>query len=414
MKLLKLSTFLLLMLALLNSCRKNEEIDSAYRGEYSITLIPQGDTSGIEGEGKDLVYQVVLSKSSNQNLKLDFSLEGNGFMTNDLLKIENPVIIHKNETKGTLTIKINQKLDANKILMEDKTFQIKLKNVEGTDDHYTLAKDYSIKVLKDEDFTPLTDTQRALLEYYKSQGLDLYQWIGKIPVEVTVNADHNGSMAPFDQAFNKVYTGFSYITLSDKATRDKPILKMVKNAMGLSSYLEYVMMNETILNEEYWLQTPASQKILAFLGNDKVTKWKNKEYAFDITLDNLIFNKNGTIQFVYPNGANSIYTNFLKEDRTNKISAVDFQYHFPLWDELKKIAKNNIELSEAIIQGGSIHPNNYMPNSPILTDDWEDGSWVAPTASFDNDVMNFKFNFDHVSSGGYDVITVKYTVPSKK
>lgn len=408
MKLLKPLALMLLTILFLQACR-NDDVDDSYKGEYSVTLIAKGDVSGTEGMEKDIVYDVVLSRATNSDLKLNFALEGDP--SKDLVEVENPVVIAKNSTKGVLKIKIKNRMDAEKELTEDKNFAIVLKK-----SNYKLAKSYTIKVTKDEAFTPLTDAQKELLKYYKSQGLDLYQWIGKIPVEVKVITDHNGGFAPFDQKLTKDYTGVTYITLSDKATKDKPLLKMTKNALGLASYLEYVFMHETILNEEYWTNQPAPKKVLDFLGKDRVNKWKNKEYSFDVSVDELLFDKNGNITFVYENGANNTYTNFLTDERNSKISAIDFVYHFPLWDEFKELAKGNKELADAYEQGGSIHPNNYMPVSPILTDDWDDGSWVAPTANFNNTSgeMNFKFNVDHTNAGGYDMVTVKYKAQSKK
>ena len=43
----------------------------------------------------------------------------------------------------------------------------------------------------------LSEEQKALLEIYKQNGLDLSQWIGVIPVKVKINSPADGFYEPF-------------------------------------------------------------------------------------------------------------------------------------------------------------------------------------------------------------------------
>ncbi|QKX07404.1 DUF4929 family protein [Aquimarina sp. TRL1] len=418
MKIIQSILYTLLGVMLITSCNSDDDGTAQFNGDVSVTLINKGNSSATEGEATDFIYDVILSKSFDSAVTLNFSLEDiSGYSS--LLAIDAPVIIKKNTTKGVLKITMPAKPDSENLLSEDKNFPIQLTSYSGIDNKITLSSNEAIAIKVEADFTPLTQEQKDLLEYYKTKGIDLTPWIGKIPVEVTVQTDGNGSFSPFDQATTKTYTGTTFITLSESATKEKPLLVMTNNAFGLSEYLQYVFRNETINNTGFWYApnddnvNPAAKEVLKAIGNQSETKWLNKEYSFNVIVDNLEFKEDNTIHFVQENGAHDIYTNFLDDQRVKGLSAVDFQYEFPLWDELEKLAKGNIDLTNHIISGGSLHPNNYIGYSTILEDDWYETNWVTPTSSYDNTdkVMQFTFNIDHANSGDYDIVKVTYTSP---
>ena len=417
MKLVKLLPLFILGL-LFTSCKNDDEVKQP-QGELSVTLISSGNTSAEEGQDKMFEYQVVLRKSFDKEIQLTFGLE-NPDKNKNLIEIQNPVIIAKNTTTGTLKVKVVVKPDAENVLTEPEKLNIVLKSVEGISNEVKLNGTYSVTINPEEGFTPLTEAQKELLKSYKEQGIDLTKWIGKIPVEATVTTESNGSFSPFDKIQTLKYKGITYITLSENATKEKPLLKMSKNAFGLNEYLQWVFRHETLENTEYWnndgpYAPPSPKAVLKALGSERVKKWENKEYSFDVSVDDILVMKDKTIKFVYENGTYNTYTNFLDpvNKREKNLSAVNFDYHFALWDELVKMAKGNSDLTEAITTGGSIHPNNYIGASTILTDDWDEGNWVAPKGSFNDETMTFEFNSDHTSSGGYDIIKVKFTSPNK-
>lgn len=409
MRVIKSLMYVFMLSLIVVSCSEDNPV---FTGDVSVTLINKGANQVIEGEAAEFTYEVVLNRSFDTDITLTFNLDN---LTNypNVLSISNPVTIAKNQTKGTLKILAPKKPDSENVLTEDTNFKIILASKTGITNNLVLAEDYTITVKKEEGFTPLTQAQKELLAHYKSQGIDLSMWIGKIPVEATVKTAKGGNFAPFDKAQTFTYKGITQITLSEKATKDKPLLVMTQNAFGLTEYLQWAFRNETILNTGYWnnKNVPAPTAVLKALGNARVTKWKNKEYSFNVTVDEIEFKKDGSIVFVRENGSYGLYTNFLDPKRKYDQSAVNFQYEFELWEELKKIAKGNKALQDHITTGGSIHPNTYIGYSPILTDDWSGGYWVAPKGNYDNTKkeMNFVFNTDHTNSADYDTVTVKFT-----
>lgn len=414
MKVVKLLVLLFLG-TLVVSCNKDTD-DEIFKGEVLVTLKAKGATSFVEGEAASISYDVVLSKSFDKDIKLFFDLENLSEYPN-LVSFPESVVIPKNKTLGSFTIKGIEKPDIDNVLTENKTFKILLSKYEGITNEMRLDNVYNVTVQKEEGFEVLTEVQKELLKTYKDQGIDLTNWIGKISVSVKVVTAAGGGFAPFDVSETLEYSGTTYITLSENATADKPILKMVQNAFGLNEYLQWVFRNETIENTDYWYNpndenvNPAGKAVLKALGDDKVNKWINKEYSFNVVVDELEVKADGTIEFVRENGAFDTYTDFLtpESERERNLSAVDFQYEFPLWDELAELTKSNADLKDHIAQGGSIHPNNYIGYSTILTDDWGEGNWVEPKASFSATKMRFYFTSDHTNSGDYDKIEVIFT-----
>lgn len=414
MKTIKSFFFLLLFTITIISCEENELVQ--FTNPITVNLLTNKGLQVTEGDSKEFTLDVILSKSFNQEIKLTFDLENTSNYP-DLLSIETtPVVISKNETKGTLKIIAKYKPNIENILTENTNFKINLISYEGTEKNIVLEGSQTIIVMPEESFTPLTQSQKTLIEHYKSQGIDLTPWIGKIPVEVEVITAAGGGFAPFETSETLSYTGTTYITLSDNATRDKPLLVMTRNAFGLNEYLQYVFRNETILNTVYWNNagSPSSSAVLATIGNDRVTKWKNKEYDFNVTVDDLELKTDNTVTFIREDGAYKYYSNFLPGGEKYKVSAVNFNYEFELWNELVILANGNSELTEQIQQGGSIHPNNYITGGSVLSDEWEEGNWVDPSGNYNSSdkKMTFEFNIDHSNSGDYDIIKVSFTSPN--
>lgn len=412
MKTIKSLFYLLLIATFVVSCNKDDGPEQ-YTGEVTVTLIKKGSTEVLEGEAITFSYDVILSKSFDKEITLNFSLEN---ITNfpNLLMVKNPVKILKNTTKGILEITAPKKTDSENQLSEDHSFKIKLDSHKGIPNTMKLLGENAVTVKAETDFIPLTAIQRELVAHYKKQGIDLSLWIGKIPVKVTVKTAPDGGFSPFDKAQTLTYNGITKITLSEKATKDKPLLVMTQNAFGLTEYLQYTFRNETILNTGYWnnKNVPASTAVLKALGDARVTKWKNKKYSFNVKVDELEFKKDGSIVFVRENGTYDKYTNYLEplDPKKKNFNAVDFRYEFELWNEFVELAKSNAKLKEHMEQGGSIHPGNYLAETATLEDGWGGGFWVAPKGTYDNakKSMDFVFNTDHTNSGDYDTVTVKF------
>lgn len=417
MKIFKSLIFVLIASTLLTSCSEDDSIPS-FSGDVSVTLINNGSTEVIEGEAATFVYDIVLSSAFKQDITINFDLEELVNYPN-LLSID-PVIIAKNQTKGTLTVTAVQKPDAENVLADNLNLTFAIKDYQGITNKLYLADNYIVTLKAEEGIIPLTTEQQALIKHYQSQGIDISKWIGKIPVEVEVITAGNGGFSVFETSQTLTYKGITHITLSEKATKDKPLLVMTQNAFGMSEYLQYVFRNETILNTVYWYNptdeytNPAGDEIFKVLGEERMNKWKNKEYSFNVKVDDIELKTDGGIEFIREDGAYNTYTNFLTTPPTSyeRTSAVNFEYEFPLWSELVSLATNNADLVPHIEGGGSVHPNNYITTGSVLEDEWGENNWTKPTSSYNASEMNFKFNTDHTNAGDYDIVTVKFTQPN--
>jgi len=415
MRNLKVLFFALVASAILTSCNE-EDIIPVFSGDVSVTLISKGSSEVIEGEAATFTYDVVLNQKFDKDITINFDLDELENYPN-LLSIA-PVTIVKDQVKGILTVTATKKPDVENVLKDNLNLTFSIKDYQGITNVLTLSSNYMVIVKAEEGITPLTAAQQELIKHYKTKGIDVSMWIGKIPVKVEVVTAPGGSFAPFEVSETLNYTGITHITLSKNATKDKPLLVMSQNALGLSEYLQYVFRSETILNTEYWYGPdnpdlpPSVKAVLKALGDERINKWKNKEYSFNLKVDDLEFTTEGKIEFVRGNNTYDIYADFTDSNRVKDLAAVDFQYEFSLWDELLTLVEGNDDLKNHIIQGGSVHPNNYIGYSTILTDDWYEGDWEAPTSSYNATEMNFTFNTDHTSSNSYDIVRVNFTLPS--
>lgn len=126
----------------------------------------------------------------------------------------------------------------------------------------------------------LTEEQLELIKGYKEKyGLDLNQFIGVLKCNVEIRYPE-GDIGTFYDEETRSFEGKSVITLSDNATAERPILKMIDNPMGLTSFLWEILQKETI-EEESWAINEWNQCMLTAIEFDR-----DKE-EFEVTLDNL-------------------------------------------------------------------------------------------------------------------------------
>ncbi|MBE7645635.1 DUF4929 domain-containing protein [Tenacibaculum finnmarkense genomovar ulcerans] len=418
MKIFKSLIFVLIASTLLTSCSEDDSIPS-FSGDVSVTLINKGSTEVIEGEAATFVYDIVLSSAFKQDITINFDLEKLVNYPN-LLSID-PVIIAKNQTKGTLTVTAVKKPDVENVLADNLNLTFAIKDYKGVTNKLYLADNYVIKVKSEEGIIPLTADQQDLIKHYQSQGIDISMWIGKIPVEVEVITAGNGSISVFENSQTLTYKGITHITLSEKATKDKPLLVMTQNAFGMSEYLQYVFRNETILNTVYWYNptdeytNPYGDEVFKALGDERMNKWIKKEYNFNVIVDDLEFKPGGVVDFVKENNTYKAGSDFLGPDLEKTLAAVDFEYEFPLWEEFIELTEVNTSLKQYTAGNGSIHPNYYIGATTSLSDGWADdvpGTWVAPVGKYNATEMNFSFSTDHNDSYGYDNVKVTFTLPT--
>ena len=111
----------------------------------------------------------------------------------------------------------------------------------GSNDKIVLSNPWTIKVRPASTMPELTDDQKAMIAGYKENlGIDLYRMLGKVSCTVKVSFPYvEGDDKDYfnDGEDSRTFTAESVITLSENATAEKPVLKMVSNPMGMDDFM---------------------------------------------------------------------------------------------------------------------------------------------------------------------------------
>lgn len=406
MKLKNILPFLMAIVTLAFTACSSDDNGKNENKNY-IQLKVDGASSLTEDSKEPIKVNVTIANSIQQDATISFALEGND---GDILRLENTsVTIKAGEKSATLNVYSNNK----SALLEQKVVIVKVVGYSDTNME-PFGDPCTITVRPDSRIPELTEAQKALIEGYKTTyGIDLTRMLGRVQckVEITYNdADKdlwNGGQQ------TRTIEGSSIITLSENATADKPVLKMVDNPMGLNDYLYETLLKETVEDvNESWYQQPFPEAVLKGINFDKNTE------VFATTLDNLVLNTaDHQIAFT------GKHTNAYDEE----IVVVPFSYEFSAWTRLKKLAEEGKKLEvndgdkiveysvqDLIDGGGSLNPESYLFYSTIAEDSWENepSDWIAPVSNYDftKGTFSFAFPFDHATSEGYTRIRVTYTM----
>ena len=260
-----------------------------------------------------------------------------------------------------------------------------------------------------------TEEQLELIKGYKEKyGLDLNQFIGVLKCHVEIRYPEGDIGILYDEE-TRSFEGKSVITLSDNATAERPILKMIDNPMGLTSFLWEIFQKETI-EEESWATNERNQCMLTAIGFDR-----DKE-EFEVTLDNLeLLLEERSISFL-----GTVLDNY-----DEPITSVPFKYSFTAWNRWKQKADNGekvavpdgdgdggnpiyteYSVSDLIEEGTTLEPRIYLVTSTVDEDilENEPSDFIESKGSFNEDTFTFQFSWDHAYSAGYTQIYVTYTL----
>lgn len=397
------------------------EKDKTPLGKNYVQLSVDGGTGGSSSLAEDdttpIKVDILLAHTPEEDITINFDLQGND---NEVLRLEgNPVMIKA----GTKTAAI-QVISNNKGLLK-KEQTITLVAASFSKQGLQLQKNWVFTVTPAGETSDLSEEQKQLIEGYKSKfGIDLYRMIGKLECQVRVKMPEDD--APFNNGGveDRVFAGLTQITLSSEATADKPILVMTDNPLGLNDFLYEMLRKETTEDvNEAWYSQPypkAVMKLMGYTPNDTgIFDIKGKE-TFTTKLDHLTLS-GGKIDFV-----GDKFTTTTDEETI--IKAVPFEYNFSLWEKIRALDPHTKvvveegetsaehDLSELLIAGGSLAPQDYLFISPIDKDEWEDDTFVTPSATYDFEKgeFSFTFSFDHTNSTGYSRIYVTYKMLPKK
>ncbi len=381
---------LVLFNLLIVGCSKDDEV---YEGSNKVLITAKGNSTLTIGETQEVTVNVVFTNKSDKNLPL------NVVFTNKTNTSANNAL----EVVGTPTLKAQQNIATFNVKLKSdfKTFKDNIieTTVTFTDTQYKVVAPLKIIVKPAIALKDLTPAQITLLEGYKAKGMDVSSFIGKINVTTNVISHAGGYLTPYENEWKKEYKGVTVITLSEKATADKPVLKMVSNAMGCNELFHKVMRDETIENNQYWLAEGAGPN---YAKSMKLLNWnKNSNETFGTALDNI------RIEAVKNNVSKINYVG--KNPYDKDLTVVPFDFSYTAWDRLQKLYKEkNAEAIELYGVDGTSNPNYYLNNTTI-EDDWDYSRAVTGEIDFKKNTMKFSFVFQHTNGGDYIWIDAVYT-----
>jgi len=378
------------------ACSTEDNANGEFLGENKIVLIPQTSVFIKDNSTDETVIDIHLVKAVNTTIKLKFALQDNVFENTKLLEIEDPIIeFLPGQKKAQLKVKSTSRkvitkptyislvlVENNSTLNLEKHLQFTLQPLSATDE--------------------LTPKQIELLEHYKSKGLDLYSLIGDVEMTGTIYFPGDGNLdALYDKKTIQI-NGITTFTLSEKATAEKPVLKMTSNAMGLESYLYKLFRDLTIDDLVFWnnqgpYAPPANKNIMELIGLTRESK-----ETFEVMMDDIEIDLN-TKEVSYIGKGKDFYG--------EEITIIPLTYRYSAYERLQQFIndKNPIAI-ESIENGANINPAAIINNEDIKEDNYENDTWSESTAMLSNDKLSFKFIMGHSQAGGYINITVDYKI----
>ena len=211
--------------------------NGGYEGINYIYLSTQeGKTTIYETDETPLVVEVMLTAALEEDLVLDFALTG----TEGIVSLEgNPVTIKAGGKTASFNIVSN---NAN-VLEASENYTVGLAADTVLPDNVELEKALAF-VVSPMTADALTEEQKAILDAYKANsGIDLSKYIGVVNVSAVITGTDIDSGEPLDP---RTVTGKTLITLSESATAEAPVFKMLTNAMGIEDHMYQVMRSVTV------------------------------------------------------------------------------------------------------------------------------------------------------------------------
>ena len=369
-----------------------------------------------EDSQDSIKVNVLLGRTPTEPVTIELTLVGN---EDQILSISTPSMTFE---AGEKTKDFYIYSNKGSKLSQPRVMELGIKSF-SVDHMDQFGENITITVHPDSDIPALTEAQQELLKGYRDQlGWDVERLMGKLSCTVKVIFPKDEVGEEGETVFSKTeiqeYTAETILTLSEKATATQPILKMVDNAMGLTSVFH------NILNKEISIKNMVGT---SFPSVAKAVGYDEKKEIFGMTLDNIAINEDGTLSFV--GKVADIYG--------DTIQGVPFVYNFSAWERQEKMSKEGATvdivvndpitgevmysepeapMSGLIENGLSFNPNGLMTYSDISEDSWDTGIWKAPTAQLNltDGKMSFAFPWDHANSSDWTLIEVTYTLHTSK
>lgn len=251
----------------------------------------------------------------------------------------------------------------------------------------------------------LNEKQLQFIEGYKARGINLTPLLGKVQVKATVKVPPGGLFKGFEEPWDKTYEGFSVLTLSEEATVDKPVLKMLYNPMGLNEFFYYALRKSTIEQYEIWDAEGTKEQ---YKEIRELINWNDKSVEhFSSTLDNIrIGEKQGDTY-------NIEYIGTGIDPYEDPIRCIPFKFEYSAWNRQKKlIDEGNTKAQECHDADASAAPWRYLNCTDIITNTIEDIDAPLPETKGEWNAKEMKMHFFFLTSvynaGWYISVEVEY------
>lgn len=398
MKLCK--TLLALAIAVVSLASCSESADSNEQMTNYVTLSVEGESAMTEDNEDGLVVNVSMAYSLDHDASVQLALTGD---EKGAVKLDkNTVTLPAGKKTASVKVISNK---AN-VLLAQEVVNVVVASCSDANMKALDAKGVVLTIKPNAAVPELTAEQLALIKGYKDNlGIDLTKVLGIVDVTTTVTYGNDDKDAENNGNDTRVFNGKSVITLSDKATTDKPVLKMISNPMGMESFMyEKLLRCTTEEPDGYFDADPINTALLSVVNYNKSTE------SFSAVLDNITLNTDGTLNFTA-----------VEDDKT----IVPFEYNYSVWTRINEMANagNTVNVNEGstyveysikdlLEQYSTFCPAKYLGNTDISIDAYgaTPSNFVSPSASYDfnNNTMSFEFSWDYGNGSYlYDYVRIK-------
>lgn len=402
----KITFMLMCMLAMLtgfSACSSDNNDGDKQMTNY-VSISAEGNNIINEDDDNEVKFNILIGNTLTADATINLSLEGND--DNVATLTPSTIALKAGAKTASFTVKSNKKslLKSDRVLTVKATFSDSNMKADG--------KAITLTIKPDSDIPVLTAEQQKLIEGYKQNlNIDLTKILGKVNVETLVTFNDDDKIDINDNKETRSFSGVTIITLSEKATADKPVLKMVSNAMGMAAFNYEMLRKKTVEDTEYYTQTPYGQAVMENIKYDF-----NKE-TFTMTLDGIEVNADMTLSFT--GKKTTIYE--------EEITTVPFDYTFSAWTRLKEMAdagksfivddgdsKTETPVQNIIDGGGTLNPYAFFDNIDVVADAEKTeykNIFVVPTGKIDfaNGKMTFAFPWYLENAYGCQKVEATYT-----
>lgn len=402
----KITFMLMCILAMLtgfSACSSSDNDGDKPMTNY-VSISAEGNNIINEDDDDEVKFNILIGNTLTADATINLSLEGND--DNVATLSPSTISLKAGAKTASFTVKSNKKslLKSDRVLTVKATFSDANMKTDG--------KAVTLTIKPDSDIPVLTAEQQKLIEGYKQNlNIDLTKILGKVKVDTKVTFNDDDKIDINDNKDTRSFSGVTIITLSEKATADKPVLKMVSNAMGMATLNYEMLRKKTVEDTEYWTQMPYGKAVMENINYDY-----NKE-TFTMTLDGIEVNTDMSLKFT--GSKVNVYD--------KEITTVPFDYTFSAWNRLKAMAdanesfvvdegetKTKVPVQDIIDGGGSLNPYSFFDNTDVIADGEETeykNIYVAPTGKIDftTGKMTFAFPWYLENTNGCQRVEATYT-----